>query len=99
MVSALATVNAGSAALPRDALEVAGHLLVTASALVGQLTLTLGLARVRAARATAVTMTGPVFGVLYGWWLFGTVPVAASAAGTVVVIAAVVLLARLRQSR
>jgi drug/metabolite transporter (DMT)-like permease len=98
-VSALATVNAGSAALPRDALDVAGHLLVTASALVGQLSLTLGLARVRAARATAVTMTGPVFGVLYGWWLFGTVPVAASAAGTVVVIAAVVLLARLRQSR
>ena len=53
----------------------------------------------RAARATAVTMSGPVFGALYGFLLFGTVPVAASAAGTVVVIVAVVLLARLRPPR
>lgn len=96
--SALATLQAGAAAVPRDMQHVAGHLLVTASALVGQLALTQGLARVRAARATAVTMTGPVFGVLYGWWFFATVPVAASVVGTLVVIVSVVLLARLRHS-
>jgi drug/metabolite transporter (DMT)-like permease len=51
---------------------------------------------VRAARATAVTMTGPVFGALYGWVLFGTFPTATSAVGAVIVIAAIVLLARQR---
>jgi len=95
--AALATWRAGAAAIPKDAIQVAGHLAVSASALLGQIALTLGLTRVRAARATAVTMTGPVFGALYGFVLFGTVPTAASVAGTVVVIAAVVLLARLRE--
>ena len=47
-----------------------------------------------AARATAVTMTGPVFGLLFGWLIFGTPPAPVSVAGTIVVIAAVVLLAR-----
>jgi len=93
LVGALA---AGRAALPRDASEVAGHLLVTATALIGQVALTEGLARARAAPATAITMTGPVFGALYGFALFGTVPGAWSLAGMVVTITALVLLARLR---
>jgi len=95
--SGLAVAWAGAAAIPRSGREVAGHLLVAAAALLGQAALTVGLSRVAAARATAVTMTGPAFGALYGWLLFGTVPTAASAAGAAVVIAAVVLLARLRR--
>jgi drug/metabolite transporter (DMT)-like permease len=93
-LSLIATVHAGREALPKSGLEVAGHLLVFATALVGQATLTAGLARAGAARATAVTMTGPVFGLLFGWLLFGGVPAPASIAGTIVVIAAVILLAR-----
>lgn len=95
-LSLIATIHAGSAALPRNAFEVAGHLLIFGSALLGQYTLTMGLARAGAARATAVTMTGPVFGVLFGWLMFGTRPAPVSVAGTIIVIAAVVLLARRR---
>ncbi len=90
----VATMHAGSAALPRSGAEVAGHFLIYASALFGQVTLTQGLARAGAARATAVTMTGPVFGLFFGWLLLGTAPRPASIAGTFVVIAAVILLAR-----
>ena len=93
-LSLLATIRAGSAAIPKDLTEVAGHLLVFATALVGQTTLTAGLARAGAARATAVTMTGPVFGLLFGWLMFGTIPAAASIAGTVLVIVSIVQLAR-----
>lgn len=93
-LSLIATLHAGRAALPRTGLEFAGHLLIYATALAGQVTLTEGLARAGAARATAVTMTGPVFGLLFGWLLFGTSPSPASLAGTVVVITAVVFLAR-----
>jgi drug/metabolite transporter (DMT)-like permease len=93
-LSLIATIHAGRAAVPRSGLEVAGHVLIFASALLGQYTLTLGLARAGAARATAVTMTGPVFGLLFGWLIFGTPPAPVSVAGTIVVIAAVVLLAR-----
>ena len=88
----LATLHAGSQALPRSASEVAGHLLVTAAALLGQVTLTFGLARARAARATAVTLTGPVFGMLFGYLMFATVPTAASLAGTAIVLTALGLL-------
>ena len=95
-LSLIATLHAGRAALPKSGLEVAGHLLIFASALLGQYTLTMGLARAGAARATAVTMTGPVFGVLFGWLMFGTPPAPASVVGTIIVIAAVVLLARRR---
>lgn len=90
----VATLHEGAAAIPKSIHEIAGHLLVYASALLGQASLTEGLARAGAARATAVTMTGPVFGLLFGWLLFGTPPSAASMAGTIVVIGAVVLLAR-----
>jgi len=95
-LSLIATLHAGRTALPKSGLEVAGHLLIFASALLGQYTLTMGLARAGAARATAVTMTGPVFGVLFGWLMFGTPPAPASVVGTIIVITAVVLLARRR---
>jgi drug/metabolite transporter (DMT)-like permease len=97
--SLVATLAAGRAALPRNGREVAGHLLVTAAALVGQIALTHGLARVGAARATAVTLTGPVFGVALGFALFGSVPTAASLAGTVVVLTALALLGRSSRGR
>jgi drug/metabolite transporter (DMT)-like permease len=90
--SLVATLNAGRAAIPRNGREVAGHLLVTASALVGQIALTHGLARAGAARATAVTLTGPVFGLALGFLLFGSVPTPASLVGTVVVLTALALL-------
>ncbi|HEX5043013.1 MAG TPA: DMT family transporter [Candidatus Polarisedimenticolaceae bacterium] len=89
----IATLRAGPSALPRDVSEVAGHLLVTASALLGQIALTFGLSRAGAARATAVTLTGPVFGMLFGYALFGTVPTATSLLGTAVVLGALAALA------
>lgn len=97
-ISLLATLRSGRAAIPHSAGEVAGHLLVFLSALVGQITLTHGLARAGAARATAVTMTGPVFGLVFGWLLFGTRPAPSSVFGTVLVILATVLLARRHRS-
>ena len=93
-VSLFATLHAGRAALPHNGAEIAGHLLVYVLALCGQWALTSGLARAGAARATAVTMTGPVFGLLFGWLLFGTRPGLASIAGTTIVIGAVVLLSQ-----
>jgi drug/metabolite transporter (DMT)-like permease len=93
-LSLVATLHVGRAALPRSGVEVLGHLLVFLSALVGQTTLTYGLVRAGAARATAVTMTGPVFGLLFGWLLFGVPPSPTSVAGTILVITAVILLAR-----
>ena len=93
-LSLAATIHAGRSAIPSGAAEVVGHLLIYATALLGQVTLTEGLARAGAARATAVTMTGPVFGLLFGWMLFGTTPSVESVVGTAIVIAAVVLLAR-----
>lgn len=88
----IATLRAGDAALPRSASQVAGHLLVTASALVGQITLTFGLSIAGAARATAVTLTGPVFGMLFGYLMFGTVPTATSLVGTAIVLASLAVL-------
>lgn len=88
----IATLRAGDAAWPRNASQVAGHLLVTASALVGQITLTFGLSIAGAARATAVTLTGPVFGMLFGYALFGTVPTPASLVGTAIVLASLAAL-------
>jgi drug/metabolite transporter (DMT)-like permease len=90
--SLVATLHAGATALPRSPSEVAGHLLVTACALIGQITLTFGLFRAGAARATAVTLTGPVFGMLFGYLLFATVPTAASLAGTAIVLTSLALL-------
>jgi drug/metabolite transporter (DMT)-like permease len=90
--SLLLTVQAGRAAIPRDLLEVAGHGLVTAAALIGQVTLTLGLSRAGATRGTAVTLAGPVFGMLFGYLMFGALPTAASLLGTAIVLSALALL-------
>jgi len=94
--SLVASVQAGAAALPRGPGEVLAHLGVAATGLLGQVTMTRGLARVDAARGTAATMMGPVFGVLFGLLLFGTVPTSASLAGMAVVIACTLGLARER---
>ncbi len=94
--SLVATIAAGSAAVPRSGREIAGHLLVTASALVGQIALTRGLSLAGAAKATAVTLTGPVFGLAYGYLFFGTLPQGPSLAGTAVVLIALALLSRRR---
>lgn len=80
-------------AWPRTTTEWLGHLAVTAAALVGQWTLTMGLARAGAARATAVTMTGPAFGMVFGWLMFGAVPSWLSLVGTAIACGAIVALA------
>lgn len=87
--SGIATIATGRSALPRDASEVAGHILVTLTALIGQFALTHGLTRAGAARATAVTLTGPVFGLAFGYLLFATVPSLASVIGTAIVLTAI----------
>jgi drug/metabolite transporter (DMT)-like permease len=94
--SLVATVATWPAGQPRNATEWAAHGLVAVTALIGQVTLTVGLTRVGAARATAVTLTGPVFGMLFGLLLFGTVPAVASLVGTALVLTAVWLLGRSR---
>src|SRR5262245_35542790 len=90
--SLLATLPAGRSALPAGASEVAGHLGVALAALVGQVALTLGLSRAGAARATAITLTGPVFGLLFGYVFFRTVPSAASLLGTAITLTAIGIL-------
>lgn len=95
--SLVATLGSWREAIPRGLDEVGGHLLVGLTALIGQVALTEGLTRVRAAPATAISMAGPVFGVLYGLVLFGTVPGPRSIAGIVVTISALVLLAFARE--
>jgi drug/metabolite transporter (DMT)-like permease len=89
----VAALSAGEAALPSSGTEVLGHLAVAITGLLGQFALTEGLARCGAARATAVTMTGPIFGMIFGFWFFGTLPSWASLAGTTLVIGALVTLA------
>jgi drug/metabolite transporter (DMT)-like permease len=86
--SLLATIAAGQSALPHGAREWAGHGLVALAALVGQVALTLGLARAGAAQATTATLSGPAFGTLLELALFGTVPQPASIAGMLLVLAA-----------
>jgi drug/metabolite transporter (DMT)-like permease len=92
--SLLGSIHAGRASIPSSSLEVAGHFAVFAAALVGQIALTLGLVRIRAARATAVSTSGPVFGLAFGWMFFGTKPSPTSLAGTALVLGALWLLAR-----
>lgn len=90
----VAVLLTGRAALPHDGRQVMGHLLVALVAIVGQLTLTYGLTRAGAARATAITLTGPVFGLVFGYLFFAALPTAASLAGTAVVLTALALLGR-----
>jgi drug/metabolite transporter (DMT)-like permease len=88
----------GVDSIPRNGTEITAHVAVALTALGGQITLTRGLARVDAARGTAATMTGPVFGVLFGLLLFGTVPSPTSLIGMFVVGACAVRLAQGKQS-
>ena len=94
--SLVATLAAGAVAVPRSGREIAGHLLVTASALVGQIALTRGLSLAGAARATTATLTGPVFGLAYGFLFFGALPQGPSLVGTAVVLTCLGLLSRKR---
>lgn len=91
--SFFATLAAGPAALPRTSGEIVGHLAVAACALVGQITLTIGLSRTGAAKGTAVTLTGPVFGLVFGYAFFRQIPGAASLAGSALVLGSVAGLA------
>ncbi len=87
------TLAAGSRAIPRSAAEVAGHLAVFGAGLLGQVTLTLGLARASAARATAASLSGPVFGLAYGFLLVRQTPSGTTLAGAAIVLSALGLLA------
>jgi drug/metabolite transporter (DMT)-like permease len=82
--------------LPATAAELLGCASVVAVGLIGQITLTEGLARAGAARAVAVTMAGPLFGLAFDLLFFGQLPTAAPLAGTVVVVAALVVLGMLK---
>jgi drug/metabolite transporter (DMT)-like permease len=95
----LGALLAGEGSVPRDLGEVGAHLGVAAAGMMGQMTLTWGLARIDAARGTAATMTGPAFGVLFGLLLFGTVPTPTSFAGMLVVTCCAIALARERLGR
>ena len=92
--SLIGSLHAGRASIPSSSLEVAGHFAVFATALLGQIALTLGLVRTRAARATAISTSGPVFGLAFGWLFFGTTPSPTSIAGAALVLGALCLLAR-----
>lgn len=87
------TIAAGRDALPKTGAEALGHVLVFLAAITGQWSLTQGLSRAGVARGTAVTMSGPVFGLLIGWLVFSTVPTAASVLGTALVTTSLILLA------
>lgn len=92
-------ILAGEASLPRGVGDVLAHLAVAGTGILGQATLTSGLARVDAARGTAATMTGPAFGALLGLLFFGTVPSPTSLVGMVIVGGSAAALARRRRGR
>ncbi len=79
--------------LPASGGEMLGHMAMTTAGLVGQFALTHGLTRAGAARATAVSMSGPVFGLLLDLAFFGRVPGPWSLVGTATVVGALVSLA------
>lgn len=78
--------------LPATAGEWTGYLGVVVAGLIGQITLTEGLKRAGAARATAVTMAGPLFGLLFDRLFFARSPSATVLGGTLLVVAALTLL-------
>jgi drug/metabolite transporter (DMT)-like permease len=82
--------------LPATTSEWLGYLGVVLAGLLGQITLTEGLARAGAARAVAVTMSGPLFGLLFDLLFFGLRPTLHAAIGTVVVVVALCLLGWLK---
>jgi drug/metabolite transporter (DMT)-like permease len=89
-------VARGLRLLPASAGEWTGYLGVVAAGLVGQVTLTEGLKRAGAARATAVTMSGPLFGLLFDQLFFARTPTPLVLGGTLLVVAALVLLGLLK---
>jgi len=76
--------------------EWLGCAAVVAAGLLGQITLTEGLARAGAARAVAVTMAGPLFGLAFDVLFFGQWPTPVALIGTVVVVAALSALGLLK---
>jgi drug/metabolite transporter (DMT)-like permease len=84
--------------LPATLAEGIGYTSVIAVGLFGQITLTEGLARAGAARAVAVTMAGPLFGLAFDLIFFGQLPTVAALVGTVVVVAALTALGALKPS-
>jgi drug/metabolite transporter (DMT)-like permease len=101
--AAAAATSADAAAalrhlLPATLAEIVGYICVVAVGLIGQITLTEGLARAGAARAVAVTMAGPLFGLAFDLIFFGQLPTAVALLGTVVVVAALAALGLLKPS-
>ncbi|MSR48078.1 MAG: DMT family transporter [Planctomycetes bacterium] len=82
--------------LPQDGGEWIGYLGVVGVGLLGQITLTEGLRRAGAARATAVTMVGPLFGLVFDRLCFSRTPSATVLAGTLLVVAALTVLGILK---
>jgi drug/metabolite transporter (DMT)-like permease len=82
--------------LPASATEWLGCASVVAVGLIGQITLTEGLARAGAARAVAVTMAGPLFGLAFDLLFFDQLPTAIALTGTIAVVAALVALGLLK---
>lgn len=91
-----APVGAALRLLPATSGEWIGYLGVVAVGLIGQVTLTEGLKRAGAARATAVTMAGPLFGLLFDRLFFARTPTPLILGGTLLVVAALVLLGLLK---
>jgi drug/metabolite transporter (DMT)-like permease len=83
--------------IPHDGREIFGHAIVTLAGLLGQIFLTLGLARSGAVRGTAITMSAPVHGLLFGFLFFGEVPGLQNALGAALVLSALWLLVRSRE--
>ena len=82
--------------VPEVTREWLGCAAVVAAGLLGQITLTEGLARAGAARAVAVTMAGPLFGLAFDVLFFGQWPTPVALIGTVVVVAALSALGLLK---
>lgn len=82
--------------LPHSGGEWLGYAGVVVAGLLGQITLTEGLRRAGAARAVAVTMVGPLFGLLFDALFFARLPGPLALGGTLVVVVAVTLLAWLK---
>lgn len=82
--------------MPTTGEEVCGHAMVTLAGLLGQIFLTLGLARCAAVRGTAITMSAPVYGLLFGALFFGEVPGLMNGLGAALVLGALWFLVRSR---
>ena len=82
--------------LPETGGEWLGYAGVVVAGLLGQVTLTEGLRLAGAARATAVTMAAPLFGLLFDVAFFSRMPTAFGVVGTLLVVVALSLLGILK---